>query len=495
MYPTIALRAVTLFALALALALPATASAQEAGPALTLEEAQSLAQRHNPDLALTRNSRRTAGAALRSAYGDLLPSANFSFSTQFQEGGSQPINGVQFETGDIRQSSYSLGLSYQISGSTLLGPSVQKANLNAAEADLSATTETVRSAVAQQYFASLKAKAQAELQDTLVITARQQLELARARAAVGSGTQLDVIRAEVAVGQAEVQAIQAHNTAEVEKLRLFALMGVMQPPSVNLTSEFQIVEPTFQLEELMQQAQQRNPALEALRARDNAANLNVKQARTQYLPTLSLRTGWGGYTYENTNPDFLVQQAQAGAANSRSQCFLLDSIRVGAGLSPTGVNCSNITFTEADRQALLSGNAQFPFDFQKQPFAVSATVSIPIFDGFSREQRVQEAVAARSNARYRTRARELQLRQEVTAAYLTLRAAQQTVALQQQNSVRAREELRLAEERYRVGASTFLDVTEARASVERAENERIAAIYDYHSAFAALESAVGRPLR
>ena len=481
--------------LALAVAVTAPALAQVAGPTLTLEEAQALAQRNNPDLAQTRNSRRTAGAALRSAYGDLLPSADFSFQSQFREGGSQPINGVQFETGDIRQSQYWLGLTYRVSGSTLLGPSAQRANLNAAEADLSASEETVRSGVAQQYFASLKAAAQAVLQDTLVETARQQLELARARAAVGSGTQLDVIRAEVELGQAEVQALQSDNTAEVEKLRLFSLMGVPQPAGVRLTSEFTITAPSFTLEDVLEQAQRRNPTLEAFRARDHAADVNVKQARTQYLPTLSLSTGWGGYTYESTNPDFLVQQAMAGTSQQRASCFTMDSLRVGAGLPSIGGQCAAIDFTPADRQALLSQNEQFPFDFQKQPFSLTATLSIPIFDGFSREQRVQEAVAARSNAQYRTRAQELALRQEVTAAYLTLQTAQQTVTLQEQNAVRAREELRLAEERYRVGASTFIDVTQARASFERAENERITAIYDFHSAFAALESAVGRPLR
>jgi outer membrane protein len=493
MHSTLTRRAAMLAALVLAV--PAAVGAQGASATLTLEEAQALAQRNNPDLAISRNSRRTAGAALRSAYGDLLPGADFSFTSQFRQGGSQPINGVQFETGDIRQSQYWLGLQYRVSGSTLLGPSVQKANLNAAEADLGATEALLRANVAQQYLASLKAKAEAELQDTLVVTSRQQLELARARAAVGAGTQLDVTRAEVTLGQSEVQAIQAHNTAEVEKLRLFSLMGVSQPAAVTLTSEFPVTEPEFDVEQLLQLAERQNPALQALRARDRASDVGVKQARSLYLPSLSISTGWGGYTYENTNPDFLVQQAQAGVTSSRSQCFLLDSIRVGAGLSPSGLNCGNITFTEADRQALLSGNEQFPFDFQKQPFSLTASVSIPIFDGFTREQRVQEAVAARSNAQYRTRARELQLRQEVTAAYLTLRTAQQTVTLQQQNAIKAREELRLAEERYRVGASTFLDVTNARASFERAETERIAAIYDYHSAYAALESAVGRPLR
>ena len=40
-----------------------------------------------------------------------------------------------------------------------------------------------------------------------------------------------------------------------------------------------------------------------------------------------------------------------------------------------------------------------------------------------------------------------------------------------------------------------LDLVESRAAFERAESDRINAIYDYHKAFAALESAVGRPLR
>ena len=53
----------------------------------------------------------------------------------------------------------------------------------------------------------------------------------------------------------------------------------------------------------------------------------------------------------------------------------------------------------------------------------------------------------------------------------------------------------LAQERYRVGLNTFVDVAQSRGDYERAENDRINAIYDYHKAFAALESAVGRPLR
>ena len=52
-----------------------------------------------------------------------------------------------------------------------------------------------------------------------------------------------------------------------------------------------------------------------------------------------------------------------------------------------------------------------------------------------------------------------------------------------------------ADESYQVGAKTFLDVTTARGQYEQAAVGRVNAIYDYHKAFAALEQAVGRPLR
>ena len=78
---------------------------------------------------------------------------------------------------------------------------------------------------------------------------------------------------------------------------------------------------------------------------------------------------------------------------------------------------------------------------------------------------------------------------------MTLQASYEAVQLQNQNAATAREALQLAEERYRVGANTFVDLTTARAEYERAETDRIDAIYEFHRSFAALEAAVGRTLR
>ena len=122
-------------------------------------------------------------------------------------------------------------------------------------------------------------------------------------------------------------------------------------------------------------------------------------------------------------------------------------------------------------------------------------LSLPLFDGFAREERVEQAMVSREDAQLGVRSRELALQADVTAAYLTLTTAEKTVALQQQTSAKAKQELTLVQERYRVGATTYVDVMQARADYERAENDRINAVYDYHKAFAALESAVGHPLR
>jgi outer membrane protein len=465
-------------------------------PVLTLDDALTLARRNNPLFLETLNNRSGANAALRSAYGNWLPSADASFYSQYQQGGRQVFNGGSFgASSDVLQSGYNLSLNWNFNTSTLVTPRLQKANRDAVDADISGAEATLRASVAQQYLTVLQNQARAALQDTLVVAARAQVELARARAGVGAGTQLDVRRAEVALGQQQVQAIRAHNDADVAVLNLFEQLGVSQPANVRLTSTFVVTPLSVGLTDLLDMARRSNPGIQALRSREKVANLNVRRAQGEYSPTLSVRTGWSGYTYQYKDAGFPVSQARAGALARESQCLSQDSIRTRLTSPVPALDCTVFTLTPAQEAAIRSDNNQYPFGFQKSPRSITATLSIPLFDGLSREQRVEEAAASRSDARYSVRARELALTAGVTSAYLSLDAAVKTVTLQEQNAAKAREELTLAQERYRVGAATFLDVTDARASYERAENDRINAVYDYHKAFAALESAVGRPLR
>ena len=496
------MRTLVFAALACALTVPVVVHGQDSaralvsGSPLTLDEAITLARRNNPTFLSISNNRRTADAAVRSARGAFLPSADASFGSRYQQGGTQVFNGLNFSNSSATlQSSYSLNLNYRINSATFVQPRAASANRDAVDADIAGNSEQLRAAVTQQYLTVLQAQARSALQDTLVNTARTQLDLAKAKVAVGSGTVLDVRRAEVGLGQAQVALLTARNNVEVEKLRLFQQMGVPQAPDAVLTTEFRIDPPTFELAQLLDLARRQNPSIIALRSRERAADLNTRVARAEYTPTLALSTGWGGNSYQYTDGNYLVNQARNGTLSQQAGCIQQDSIRVRVGLPSAGCTGSAFQFTDAQAAAIRSQNNQFPFRFERSPLAFTAQLSVPIFNNFNREERVQRAEVERDDAMYSVRAKDLALTADVTQAYLTLTTGAQTVALQEQNATKAKEELAYAEERYKVGLATFLDVTTSRGTYEQALIDRVNAVYDYHKAFAALENAVGRPLR
>jgi outer membrane protein len=472
----------------------AQGAASPSGQTLSLEQAIALARQSNPTYLQTVTGRRTADAAVRTAYGAFLPTFSSSFSAGYQQAGSQVFQGLTFTgSSDAVTSHYSLGVNYSLSAATFMNPKLQKANRAATEANITGQAEMVRANVTSAYLDALAAQANAALQDTLVITAQGQLDLANAKMKVGQGTILDVRSAEVTLGQAQIAALQAHNNAQIAVVTLFQQIGVPAPDSVQLTTTFSSAIPTPGLDSLLQVANGRNPNIEALRASQHAANIGVTAAKSRYAPTLSLSTGWGGNSYQYTNADYLVNRAQAGALSSYNSCLQQDSIRTRVGLA--GYPCGSPNLTPGQMEEIRNSNNVFPFRFTRSPLSVNATLSLPIFDGFSREQSVQQAIVDKENAEYRLKAQELQTRTQVTQAYLNLQLAAKTIALRQQNADKAREEYQFAEDRYRVGQATYLDVTTAHGTFVQAQVDRLNSVYDYQKAFATLESAVGRPLR
>jgi outer membrane protein len=486
-----------LWSLLLLVGVSAPAVAQTAPrTTLSLEEALEIARQNNPVYLQSVTGRTRAAAGVRSAYGALLPSADASMGASLREGRPQFFGGVAFgATSDILSSSWNLSANSRLSLNTFNEIKRANASLDAAEADVDNALYSLRNGVTGQFLLALQLQARATLQDTLVTQQRLQLQLAEARAGVGAGTDLDVKRAQVGLGTQEVAALRARNSAEVARLQLFQQIGVAMPAAVELTADLPLDLPSFEVEDLLENARRSNPALEATRARERVADANVRSARGAYTPTLSFSASVGAFTQKQQDIEIELQRQAAGAASSRASCYTTDSIRVGAGMPSIAGQCGSIAFTPAQAQAIRDANDKFPFDFTRNPYNLSMSISLPLFDGLAREQRLQEANAGRTDARYSVRRQELALTADVTSALVTLRASRQALDLQNQNAVTAREALQLAEERYRVGASTFVDLITARAEYERAETDRIDALYEFHRSFAALEAAVGRTLR
>ena len=476
---------------------PAGAQATDTtgAPTLTLDQAVALALKNNPDYLQVVDQINPAAARVRSAYGAFIPTAGGTLTGGYLGTGGITVSGVPGLTtaSDQLQSSYSIGLNYSLSAATFLAPSLQQHNLNAAHADANGASATLRSNVADAYLLVLVDEANSALQDSLILSNQVQVDLARAKMTAGSGTQLDVSKALVDLGTQRIASIRAHNQVQVDRLSLFQIIGVPQPMNVVLTTRYGVTAPNFTLDSVLALAKRTNPALVALEERVKSSVRGVETAKGAYFPSLTAFAGWGGYANQYTSKNYVLSSATGQYQSNVAQCAELDSIRMGAGLAPSA-SCAFIA--PPDTNALLKqNNAVKDWAFTSAPFQAGVTLSITVLDGLSRATNLEVAQAQRNDAMFRVQAQELLLTQSVTSAYLTLEAALQADQLARQNMEQASLALKLAQEKYRVGSATAVDLSTQRDDYQRAVQQLLAATFDYHRAFAALERAVGRPLR
>lgn len=489
-------------AVAAALAAPAALAAQQTGPPpaapaeLTLEAAAAIARRNNPELLAQQNDRRTARAATRAARADFLPSAGVSNTFGYTAEGERRFGSVAIRQNEpaYYSSSYSLGLSYDVSGAKLVQPSIARAQERATEQRVVGAEANLEAQVAQQYLNVLQAQERVAQAEREVARTVEHQRLAQARLEVGAGTPLDVRRAEVQKGRADVALVQARGDVGNATLELGRLMGTELRPDVRLTSEFALFDPAWEAGALVSQAAEDNPNLRAARAQEGAARTGITAARSSYLPSLSLNVGWNGSVYRAGDIDPLVAQELAGAQARLAGC--LEANELAQLLNRPVQDCGRFSFTpEAIRAGVREQNSGYPFDYNRQPMTASLTVSLPLFTGLSRHQQVEEARARAEDAEYQVRAEENRLRVEVGSALRNLRTSYETAQLQDQVIRTANEELRLATERFRFGAASSVEVTDAQTRLAEAETGRIDAVYNFHKSLAALEALVGRPLR
>ncbi|MDH5642704.1 MAG: TolC family protein [Gemmatimonadota bacterium] len=490
------------------LAVNPSVASQQTFPAipdqLSLEDALRLAEENSPTYRQAANDHAPAAWGVRNAYAAIIPQLSASAGASYTGAGSQQFVGTVFnQPSSTISSNYSLGFRWDFDGNTLLTPSVQRAALTATDATIDASLMTLRSSIIQQYLAILQAQEQVTLQEGQAERNGENLRLAQARYDVGQSTMIDVRQAEVAKGQSDVALLRAQQSVTVEKLRLFQLMGVTGPANPDntiLSDNFPIVDPTWSLEELLAEADKANPDVLALRAQESSAKWNERATKSQWLPSISVSGGWSGYTQQWTNSQFLVDRAQTESTKNITACGYQNTIHQGinslGGSTLPILDCNTLFgFDDATRNAIIASNEVFPFNFANEPFQTRLTVSLPLFDQFNRNLRISQASVQTDDAMERRRARELQVLTDVSEQYYGMVVAHQTIAIQENNRTAAEDGLRLARERYRVGAGTFLELLEAQVQNQQAEADYIRAVFDYHRSLVALEAAVGHPLR
>ncbi|HEX6938130.1 MAG TPA: TolC family protein [Longimicrobiales bacterium] len=470
---------------------------------LTLEEAIALARRNNPEFRILENDASEADWRVREAYASLLPTSSAGFRMQYQ-GEGQPLLDIAFADLGVDRvpayysSAYSLSVNYQLSADRLFRVAQERASRESILAAIEAMGRTLELDVTRQYLAALRAQDGVALARKDLESARENEELAQARFRVGAGTQLEVKQAEVERGRAEVALLEAEHLVRTERLRLMEKLGVQIDREIELTSKFEVFEPRWDADSLIAEALGSHPQLRSLRAAEAAGNAARRAAWGSFLPSISLGVSWSGFTQQVGSSEYLIGQARARAESNIARCEWENLISAGLSRPLPGrpMDCAAaFTLTPEQEAAIVAGNDVFPFEFTRQPIFAQLQISVPLFSGFQRRRQIEAARVAAEDARERRRAEELARRTTVAQALLALETAYRRAMLEERNAAAAAEQLRLARQRYRLGAGSFVELSQAEAAHARASRDHLAAVYTFHESFVALEAAVGRPLR
>lgn len=413
-------------------AIPGIAAAQE--PQVTLQEAVDLALKANPAVVSARGQVSIAAAGKREAIGNFLPSlsASTNYSTQ---PGREILNTTTNSVIRPASHSYSAGLNSSI---TLFDGFRQFANRRSADASYESADAAlvnqqfqVTLQTKQAFFNALAANDLVRTAERSIEQAEEQLRVSRDKLAAGSAIRSDTLSAEVGVANARLQLLNAQTQRATAEATLARLIGM--DGSVRPVPDSALFRPvTIDTVELRQEAIRQSPVVLQADAALDVANANVAISRAQYMPTLtgSYSRSWSG---------------------SR-----LDS---------------------------LSGTWSLRFG-----------MSLPIFNGFTRETSMSRSIANRETAQAQSDDARRQVNQQLTQYLAALASAKSSAEIAQISRAAADEQLRVQQERYRLGLATIIEVLTAQVSLDQAEVNIVQARLNYLVAKAEIEALIGREL-
>jgi outer membrane protein len=437
---------------------PETPRIDSATP-LTPEDLYQIALRHNPDYLKTVENLGLSGINELSAWGSLMPSLNveygFSQSNSYSPTYVNPDGTVSSypktdSVGTVtipvpeskrRNSGGSLSLQENI----LLGGQQLYGIRNARIAGTMNTLQTsayqneLFLAVRQNYYNVLALKQLLALAEQILDQRKEFLRAAQARFEVGSVTELDVLQAEIDLGTQENAVITARNDLQLAREELNRILGIDLESQYALVDSLGIFNPEFSLENLIAEAESR-PDVQLTTEQVHFQENLVKSRRGDFFPVLS-----------------------AGLSHSRSQ--------------------------------LSGSNVDWTLNPRNRNTMVNVGLSWNLFSGFSDKYQYEQSRVNLYNARYDRKKQELAAEKEVRQAWYALQQTYQKSNVTNKNRELASRQLALEQERYRLGATSQLNLRVAQVTYEQAQSDYIANIFSFWTNLAALEQAVGKKLR
>lgn len=397
-----------------------------------LDEAIRRALDVQPAMVQAEGVTRNAGAARRTAYGSFLPQFSVNGTASLNSQNRVDLNGGQIPA----VWSYGSGLSASVDLFTGLRRvwtlRSTTADLKAADAGLVTQRYQTMLLTKQAFYNAIATEELVGVADAQVRRAQLQLEVSVQKLHAGSATRSDSLRAAVDYGNARIALLQAQANLATAQANLGRQIGVNQP----------------------------------VRALPDSALPPLPD-------TTTLRSTLGESAPQVAQADAQARAAQAGVWASRSQ--YIPSLRLSYGLNRRDTLFSNV----------LVGNPTHNWQF---------SLSWTLFNGFTREQNQVSASVQRDNAAAQAADTRRMVNAQLTQQLAALETAFAQIDIATVNVAAATEDLRVQQERYRVGAGTILDLLTSQAALTQAQTNLVQARFNYLIARAQLEALVGRSL-
>jgi outer membrane protein len=306
-----------------------------------------------------------------------------------------------------------------------------KVNTETIKLDFDATRNQVADQVARAYLNALRAAAALETAQANVDLSNALLKLAQTQKDAGTGTGIEIVRADVQLANDRQRLVVAENDRRRAGLNLMRAMGLKLASTIQLTDKLEYTPVDIgTLDEALVAARKLRAELKAQQSREQYAHMNYTATRGERLPSVGAAADYGGI-----------------------------------GTSP--------------------GNALSTYTY-------GVTVRVPIFNGGRREARAEEANSQYRQEQTRSRDLDQQVELDVRLAFDSVRSAETEVMTAREGVELSERELEQARRRYSAGVTNSIEVTDAQTRLDRARNNQIGALYDYNVARIDLATATGR---
>jgi outer membrane protein len=387
------------------------ARAQEP-PLLTLREAQLRALANNPGISIAELRALAASEAVQETRAAFFPTLTFSATTA----GAADENNTRIAAGFLNnptvfdRNAEGISLSQVITdfGRTANLVSGARLHARAEELNAEATRAQIALQVSSAYFTVLQSQAVFQVAEQTVATRQLLLDQVTALAANRLRSDLDVGLARVSLEEGRLLRSRASNDVDGAYVSLSTLMGERQPGRYRLVDE------------------------QPPRGLATSADALVGEA-------LSHRPDLVRFRYER---DAAVEFARA----ERALHFPVISAVGAAGVVPLRDS-----------------------HFKDNYAAAGVNLSLPLFNGFLFSARQREAELKASATEQTLRDVENNLIRDARVAWLNAQNALDRLTISQDLLAEARKTYSLAESRYRIGSSSFVELSQAQLNLVTAE--------------------------